>query len=170
MSMPMPERTVAELFSDLSQQLSTLFRQEALLARTEVTQRVQAFARDAVVIGIGAALGLAALMAATAAIVLLLIQLNLTRWIAAVLTAALLANQPAAESELNELARARAEGVRSALLGSGAIDPKRVFVLGTRPVASSTRATAPPVRLLRIGDDAPSMIGASTSLVIAVRS
>ena len=91
MSMPMPERTVAELFSDLSQQLSTLFRQEALLARTEVTQRVQAFARDAVVIGIGAALGLAALMAATAAIVLLLIQLNLTPWIAAVLTAALLA-------------------------------------------------------------------------------
>jgi hypothetical protein len=91
MSMPLPERSVAELFSDLSQQLSTLFRQEALLARTEVTQRVQAFARDAVVIGIGAALGLAALMAATAAIVLLLVQLNLTPWIAAVATAALLA-------------------------------------------------------------------------------
>ena len=36
MSMPMPERSVAELFTDLSQQLSTLFRQEALLARTEV--------------------------------------------------------------------------------------------------------------------------------------
>jgi alpha-D-ribose 1-methylphosphonate 5-triphosphate synthase subunit PhnH len=91
MSMPLPERSVAELFTDLSQQLSTLFRQEALLARTEVSQRLQAFARDAVVIGIGAALGLAALMAATAAIVLLLIQLNLTPWIAAVLTAALLA-------------------------------------------------------------------------------
>jgi alpha-D-ribose 1-methylphosphonate 5-triphosphate synthase subunit PhnH len=89
--MPLPERSVAELFTDLSQQLSTLFRQEALLARTEVSQRLQAFARDAVVIGIGAALGLAALMAATAAIVLLLIQLNLTPWIAAVLTAALLA-------------------------------------------------------------------------------
>ena len=91
MSMPIPDRSVSDLFSDLSQQLSTLFRQEALLARTEVAQRLQAFAKDAMVIGIGAALGLAALMAATAAIVLLLIQLNLTPWIAAVLTAALLA-------------------------------------------------------------------------------
>jgi hypothetical protein len=91
MSMPMPERSVAELFTDLSQQLSTLFRQEALLARTEVTRRLQLLARDAAVIGVGAALGLAALMAATAAIVLLLIQLNITPWIAAVLTSALLA-------------------------------------------------------------------------------
>jgi alpha-D-ribose 1-methylphosphonate 5-triphosphate synthase subunit PhnH len=91
MSMPVPERSVAELFTDLSQQLSTLFRQEALLARTEITQRLQAFAKDAVVIGVGAALGLAALMAATAAIVLLLVQLNITPWIAATLTAVLLA-------------------------------------------------------------------------------
>ena len=91
MSMPMPERSVAELFTELSQHLSTLFRQEALLARTEVTQRLEAFARDAVVLGIGAALGLAALMAATAALVLLLVQLNLTPWIAAMLTAAPLA-------------------------------------------------------------------------------
>jgi cytochrome c biogenesis protein CcdA len=87
----MPERSVAELFSDLSQQLSTLFRQEALLARTEVTQRLQAFAKDAVVIGVGAALGLASLMAATAALVLLLIQLNVMPWMAALIVAAALA-------------------------------------------------------------------------------
>jgi hypothetical protein len=86
----MPERSVAELFSDLSQQLSTLFRQEALLARTEVTQRLQAFAKDAVVIGVGAALGLASLMAATAALVLLLIQLNVMPWMAALIVAAAL--------------------------------------------------------------------------------
>lgn len=91
MSMPMPERTVAELFTDLSQQLSTLFRQEVRLARTEATERLQAFAKDAVVIGVGAALGLAALMAATAALVLLLIQLNVMPWIAAVIVAAALA-------------------------------------------------------------------------------
>jgi hypothetical protein len=52
------------------------------------------------------------------------------------LTGALLANQPASESELNELARARAEAVRTALLGSGEIDAKRVFVLGAKPVAA----------------------------------
>jgi hypothetical protein len=91
MSMPVPERSVAELFTDLSQQLSTLVRQEALLARTEVAHRLQAFARDAVVIGVGVALALAALMAATAALVLLLIQLNVLPWIAAVIVAAVLA-------------------------------------------------------------------------------
>ncbi len=91
MSMPMPERSVAELLTDLSQQFSTLFRQEVLLARTEATQRLQAFAKDAVVIGVGAALGLAALMAGTAALVLLLIQLNVMPWIAAVIVAAALA-------------------------------------------------------------------------------
>ena len=91
MSMPMPERSVAELFTDLSQQLSTLFRQEALLARTEITARLQEFARDAIVLSVGAALGLAALMATTAAFVLLLIQLNVTPWIAAFVVAAALA-------------------------------------------------------------------------------
>ena len=91
MSMPLPERSVAELFTALSQQLSTLFRQETLLARTEISQRLQAFAKDAVVIGVGAALGLAALMAGTAAMVLLLIQLNVMPWIAAVIVAAALA-------------------------------------------------------------------------------
>jgi hypothetical protein len=91
MSMPMPERSVTELFTDLSQQLSRLFRQEALLARTEITSRLQAFAKDAVVLGVCAALGLAALMAATAAFVLLLIQLDITPWIAAFIVAGVLA-------------------------------------------------------------------------------
>ena len=91
MSMPMPERSITELFTDLSQQLSRLFRQEALLARTEVTSRLQAFAKDAVVLGVSAALGLAALMAATAAFVLLLIQLNITPWIAAFIVSGVLA-------------------------------------------------------------------------------
>jgi Putative Actinobacterial Holin-X, holin superfamily III len=91
MSMPMPERSVAELLTNLSRQLSTLFRQEAQLARAEVAQRLHGLTRDAVVIGVGAALALAALLAATAALVLLLIQLNVMPWIAAVIVAAVLA-------------------------------------------------------------------------------
>ena len=51
------------------------------------------------------------------------------------LIAALLAKEPASEAELNELARARSESIRSALLGSGEVDAKRVFVLGVKPVA-----------------------------------
>jgi putative superfamily III holin-X len=91
MAMPTPERSVADLFTDLSRQLSTLFRQEALLARIEFSHRLQALARDAAVIGVGAALGLAALMAAAAALVLLLIQLSVLPWVAAVIVAAMLA-------------------------------------------------------------------------------
>ena len=52
------------------------------------------------------------------------------------LVAVLLAKEPASETELNELARARAEAIRSALLGSGVVDAKRVFVLGAKPVAA----------------------------------
>ena len=52
------------------------------------------------------------------------------------LTKALLAKEPASEAELGDLARARAESIRSALLGSGEIDAKRVFVLGIKPVAA----------------------------------
>jgi len=91
MSMPTRERSVADLFTDLSRQLSTLFRQEALLARIEFSHRLQALARDAAVFGVGAALGLAALMAAAAALVLLLIQLSVLPWVAAVIVAAMLA-------------------------------------------------------------------------------
>jgi hypothetical protein len=49
---------------------------------------------------------------------------------------ALLEKSPATEAELGELARARTEAVRGALLGSGEIDARRVFVLGVQPVAA----------------------------------
>jgi hypothetical protein len=52
------------------------------------------------------------------------------------LTTALLAKEPASEAELGDLARARAEAIRGALLGSGEVDAKRVFVLGIKPVAA----------------------------------
>jgi len=51
------------------------------------------------------------------------------------LVAALLAKEPASEAELEALAGARTEAIRSALLGSGEVDASRVFVLGVKPVA-----------------------------------
>ena len=51
------------------------------------------------------------------------------------LVAALLAKDPATGVELDALARARSEAIRGALLGSGQVDAKRVFVLNTKPVA-----------------------------------
>jgi hypothetical protein len=51
------------------------------------------------------------------------------------LLAALAARQPATNAELADLARARTERIRDALLGAGTVDAARVFVLGARAVA-----------------------------------
>jgi hypothetical protein len=88
--MLMPERSIADLFTELSRDLSALVRQEAALARTELKEQAQALGRDAAVIGVGAALGLAALLAATAALVLLLVHFNVMPWAAAAIVAVVL--------------------------------------------------------------------------------
>jgi hypothetical protein len=82
------ERSLGQLFGDLSRQLSTLVRQEIDLARTETTQRVTAVTRDAALIGAGAALGYAGLLFLLAALVALFIQAGLDAWLAALLVGA----------------------------------------------------------------------------------
>ncbi len=90
-SMPVPERSVGELVSDLSHQLSTLLRQEVQLARTEVAARGKALMRDVVVIGIGAALAYTALTFLAATIVLALIEADVRPWVAALIVTVALA-------------------------------------------------------------------------------
>jgi hypothetical protein len=51
------------------------------------------------------------------------------------LTTVLLAKQTVTEVELSELAHARTQAIRDALLGAGQIDAARVFVLGIKTVA-----------------------------------
>jgi hypothetical protein len=77
------ERSLGQLFGDLSRQLSTLVRQEIDLARTEVTTRAGAVTRDAAMIGIGSALAYAGLLTLLAAVVLVLVQAGLDPWLAA---------------------------------------------------------------------------------------
>ena len=79
------DRSLGQLFGDLSRQLSTLVRQEIDLARTETTQRVTAVTRDAALIGAGAALGYAGLLFLLAALVALLVYAGLDTWLAALL-------------------------------------------------------------------------------------
>ncbi|HEX6398546.1 MAG TPA: DUF748 domain-containing protein, partial [Steroidobacteraceae bacterium] len=52
------------------------------------------------------------------------------------LETALREKQPASEAELGELARARTQAIRDALLGGGQVDAARVYVLGIKPVAA----------------------------------
>lgn len=81
------DRSLGELFGDLSRQLSTLIRQEIDLARTEMTGRVTAIGRDAAVIAAGVGLVYAGLLVLLAAIVLLLSDVGVTPWMAALIVA-----------------------------------------------------------------------------------
>ena len=90
MDVPRMDRSLGELFSDLSQQTSELIRQEMRLAKTELSVKLADVGRHAMMIGAGVAFGLAAVVALAAAIALLLIQFGLVPWLAAGLTAAVM--------------------------------------------------------------------------------
>jgi len=83
-------RSLGELFSDLTSQLSTLIRQELELARTEMTSNAQRAGRNAALIGAGAAVGYAAFLVLVAAAVALLATLGLDTWLAALVVAIVL--------------------------------------------------------------------------------
>jgi hypothetical protein len=84
------ERSLGELFSELSQKTSILIRQELLLAKTEMAQKATQIGRDAAFLGVGGAVAYAAALTGAAAIVLLLVRFGVAPWLAAVLTALLL--------------------------------------------------------------------------------
>ena len=77
------DRSLGELFGDLTRSLSTLIRQEVELARTEMTARAGRLSRGAGMVGIGGALLYAALLGAMAVFILGLVELGLTPWLAA---------------------------------------------------------------------------------------
>jgi hypothetical protein len=81
------ERSLGQLFGDLSRQLSTLVRQEIALARTELTARAGSMGRGATMVGIGGAIAYAGLLALVAAVALLLIDAGITPWVATLLVA-----------------------------------------------------------------------------------
>jgi len=78
------------LFSDLSLQTSDLIRQEMRLAKAEVGEKLSEAAKHAMLIGVSIAFGLAAVVAAAAAVALLLINFGVEPWLAALITAALM--------------------------------------------------------------------------------
>ena len=91
MDTPRPERSLGDLFADLSQKTSLLIRQEVQLAKSELSQKAAQAGRGGAMLGAGALLANAALLALSATVVLLLVQLGLDAWAAAGLTAVLLA-------------------------------------------------------------------------------
>jgi VIT1/CCC1 family predicted Fe2+/Mn2+ transporter len=81
------ERSLGDLFGDLSRQLSTLVRKEIDLARTEMTSRARSATQDVALIGAGGAVAYAGLLVFLGAVVLLLVDAGLEPWLAALLVA-----------------------------------------------------------------------------------
>ena len=91
MDVPRMDRSLGELFSDLSQQTAELIRHEMRLAKAELSEKAADVGRHAMMIGAGVAFALAAVVAMAAAVTLLLVDAGLAPWIAALITAAAMA-------------------------------------------------------------------------------
>jgi len=91
MDVPRMDRSLGELFSDLSQQTGDLIRKEMRLARVELREKLSDAGKQAMMIGVAMAFGLAAVVTIAAAITLLLIEVGVVAWLAAAITAAVMA-------------------------------------------------------------------------------
>ena len=79
------ERTLGELFAELSRETSTLVRQEVALAKTELSEKAARVGRDVGFVAMGGALAYAGLLTIVAALVIILANVGLPWWAAALL-------------------------------------------------------------------------------------
>ena len=86
------ERSVGELFGQLSQDLGLLVRQEAQLAKSEVQTKISRLTADLISLATGGIVALLGALALTAAVILLLVDpVGLDPWLAALLVGGVLA-------------------------------------------------------------------------------
>jgi uncharacterized protein YacL len=85
------ERSLGELFGDLTASMSTLIRKEIELARTEITARATKASRDAALIGVGGALLYAALLALLVTVGLVLVEMGIAAWLASLIVTVVVA-------------------------------------------------------------------------------
>lgn len=88
-NLPTPQKSLGELFADLSTQISALVRQEVQLAKTEITEKVSGLAKGAAALAVAAFLGIAAFFVLLLAAVYAL-SLVLPAWAAALVVAIVL--------------------------------------------------------------------------------
>ncbi len=83
---PAPEdRSLGDLFADLGREISTLVRQEATLAKAELSQKAARIGKDVGMLAAGGAVAYAGLLAILAAIVVLIADAGLAWWASALL-------------------------------------------------------------------------------------
>ncbi|MBA3892367.1 MAG: phage holin family protein [Gemmatimonadales bacterium] len=86
------DRSVGELFGQLTQDLSLLLRQETQLAKSEIQEKISRASRDVISLAAGGVVALIGVFALTAAVILLLVDpVGLEPWLAALLVGLLLA-------------------------------------------------------------------------------
>ena len=90
------DKSLGELFGDLTRETSTLVRQEVQLAKTELAQKAAVIGKSAVLAVAGALLGLGAFGAFVAMLILLLVRFGLDAWLAALIVTAVLGGIAAA--------------------------------------------------------------------------
>jgi Putative Actinobacterial Holin-X, holin superfamily III len=85
------DRSLGQMFADLSRETRTLVQQEIQLAKTELLEKASLMKKGAAFIVGGALLAYSGLLAMVAALVLALIALGLPAWAAALLGAVVVA-------------------------------------------------------------------------------
>ncbi len=88
--MPDQERSLGDLFSQLTHDLSTLMRQEVMLAKTELSQKASAMGKDVGLLAAGGALAYAGFLVILAGVVLAL-GLVLPWWASALIVGVVVA-------------------------------------------------------------------------------
>jgi fatty acid desaturase len=84
------ERSLGDLFAELSRETTTLVRQEVALAKTELNSKVSKLSKDVAFIGAGAAVAYAGFLAIVAAIIIILAAL-IPWWLSALIVGVVVA-------------------------------------------------------------------------------
>lgn len=79
------DRSLGELFGDLSRETGELIRKEVTLARTEMTQHLSKAGKDVGSLAVGGAIAYAGFLALLAALIIGLGQLGLAWWLSALI-------------------------------------------------------------------------------------
>lgn len=85
------DRSLGELFAELTRETRTLIQQEFELARSELTTKTSELGKNAALIAAGGLMAYAGFLAVVAAVVLGLVALDLPPWAAALVGGALVA-------------------------------------------------------------------------------
>jgi predicted phage tail protein len=85
------DRSIGELFSQLTHDLGVLVRQEAELAKTEMTTKVSRLSGHAAALATGGIVAFVGALALVAALILGLAEIGIAPWLSALIVGALLA-------------------------------------------------------------------------------